>query len=150
MKITFEIILSKWNYRFWTISNLDNSLIMKWRRLIFFQLIYKIRSAKIEHRLKWPTSYLILNKIIWHNTGLLSDQELWHMCSRWAIGIPKQRWWCRSDVVLVFALTISSDGTTVDFEQVNANLVSFLSSTLTAIIPGVNKMYVICIFYIIL
>ena len=128
VKITFEIIPSKWDHGFWRESNLNNSLIMKWR-LIFFQLIYKIESARKEHRLKWPIilSYFKQNYLTQYGSPF-SPRTMTYVLQ---VGIKDTKttsmmsFWCRFSV----CFELSSDGTAVDFEQVNANLVSFLSST---------------------
>ena len=128
VKITFEIIPSKWDHGFWRESNLNNLLLMKWR-LIFFQLIYKIESARKEHRLKWPIilSYFKQNYL----TQYVSPFSPRTMTYVLQVGIKDTKitsvmsFWCCFSV----CFELSSDGTAVDFEQVNANLVSFLSST---------------------
>ena len=128
VKITFEIIPSKWDHGFWRESNLNNSLIMKWR-LIFFQLIYKTESVRKENRLKWPIilSYFKQNYL----TQYVSPFSPRTMTYVLQVGIKDTKttsmmpFWCRISV----CFELGFDGTSVDFEQVNAHLVSFLSST---------------------
>ena len=117
VKITFEIIPSKWDHGFWRESN------------DFFQLIYKIESTRKEHRLKWPIilSYFKQNYL----TQYVSPFSPRNMTYVLQVDIKDTKttsmmsFWCRFSV----CFELGSDGTAVDFEQVNANLVSFLSST---------------------